>query len=176
MPVTVDPSLFSFSDPRFDGWDVDPQFRVQTRDTHLATEALVAAAPRLMNVGFSGREWDSPRQALRESDYTPNFVHDVRSDDRGVTISADTKSALTAEMAATMIAILLEELNARGVDGVLTFDHPEGITPADSQQTSPRPPPCRCTPGPDTLDPGPGGYFCPDCGGGVLRNNGGPWA
>lgn len=176
MPVTQDPNLFSTENPDYDedGWEDDPRFLVKTNDLKAATAALEAAAPRLMLVGASGRVWDDPTNAALEWDYTPNYVSGVRVDERGVSIWADTKSTTTPQMAAAMVAILIEELNARGVEGLLTGDG-ESSTLWDPSRAEARPPACRCVPGPHEIQPGPGGFFCPDCGGGVIRKNGDPW-
>jgi hypothetical protein len=176
MPITKDPNLFSTENPDFDedGWEDDPRFLVETEDVEAAAAALQAAASRLMRVAASGRVWADPRDAALAWDYTPNYVSDVEVTERGVSIWADTKSTTTPQMAAAMVDILLEELDARGVEGVLTGDG-KSTTLWDPSTAVVRPPACRCVPGPDQIQPGPGGFFCPDCGGGVIRKNGDPW-
>ena len=176
MPVTQDPNLFSTENPDYDedGWEDDPRFLVRTEDVEAAAAALEAAAPRLMLVGASGRLWDDATSAAKAWDYTPNYVSKVHVDERGVSLWLDCKSTTTPQMATAMVAVLLEELDARRVNGVLTGDG-ESSTLWDPSRAVARPAACRCVPGPSEIHPGPGGFFCPKCGGGVLQKNGDPW-
>ncbi|MBM6404798.1 hypothetical protein JQN72_11140 [Phycicoccus sp. CSK15P-2] len=175
MPVTRDPNLVSPEDPDYEfGWDEDPRFLIRTRDVEAAAAALAAAAPRLMLVDADGREWEAAEPATMVDAHTPSFVSDVEVVHDGVLVWADTKSATTSKMAEAMVRVIVEELEAHGVDGLVTSDGESSIL-WDPARARPHASACRCSPGPGELEAGPGGFFCPDCGGGVIDKNGEPW-
>lgn len=144
MPVTIDPDCFDPSPPYdpdpggfveddFDpsvltghyksGWEADPQFRVVTDTVERAADALLVAAERFMNVGYSGTEHDDLTTPRGDDDeYTPNSAF-VRVDSDAAYLTADTKGWLSHEMAATMKRILVEELTRAEVTALITADY-----------------------------------------------------
>lgn len=90
-----------------------------TAPTQLLVTALSAVAARMMTVGEDGREGydgDSPNEGDEEI-YTPNYVSDVRIDEQGsVGFYIDCKAGIEPPMAHRFRQILVEELQAHGVD------------------------------------------------------------
>ena len=103
------------------GWEAEPRFRVVTDTVERAADALLVAATRFMTVGMSGTEYGQS-QAPPPDEQTPSIAL-VTIDDEAAYIYADTSEWLSHEMAATMKAILVEELTRAGVTALVTADY-----------------------------------------------------
>lgn len=122
--VTVDPDIFDSQGERceeiFDGWEgPSPYFLVVSDETDKAAEALHVAVGRCMCVDGYGNELTAAEMATTW-EYTPNYYSPVYLTDRGPTAYLDTKGELPRAMAGTMLRILVEEVEARGITAYLT--------------------------------------------------------
>jgi hypothetical protein len=75
-----------------------------------AAAAIARVAPRLLNVDERGIEHPDSTTALASELYTPNYLHDILWCNRAVQVTLDTKGAISAPMARTMVAILTDAL------------------------------------------------------------------
>jgi hypothetical protein len=85
-----------------------------------AAAALARVAPRLLNVDDRGTEHTDYDSAATSDAYTPNFLHGVDWCDRGAQVMLDTKGAMSAPMARTMVAILRQALVEDRVPALMT--------------------------------------------------------
>jgi hypothetical protein len=116
--VTVAPHVLAQGEPFFkngqlDGWSSDPAFLILPGDTKAAVDAVVAAGRRFSFINEYGREVTED-DLNQNAYYTPSWVGAYHSK-VGVVLMADTKGDLPRAQGVTMIAILTEELSARGV-------------------------------------------------------------
>ncbi|WP_442545663.1 hypothetical protein ACSBOX_08845 [Arthrobacter sp. KN11-1C] len=122
--VTVDPDIFESQGERsegiFDGWEgPSPFFLVISDETDKAAEALHVAIGRCMRVDGNGNELSAAEMATT-GEYTANYCSPVSLTDRGPMASLDTNGELPRAMAETMLRILVEEVEARGITAYLT--------------------------------------------------------
>jgi hypothetical protein len=127
--VTVDPDIFDSQGERceeiFDGWEgPSPFFLVVSDETDKAAEALHVAVRRCLCVDGKGKEPTSAEMDSTSEYTTPNYYSPVYLTDRGPTAYLDTKGELPRAMAETMLRILLEEVEARGITAYLTTPPP----------------------------------------------------
>jgi hypothetical protein len=123
VPVTVARDIFDMQgDPHNgEGWEIEPTFLVVADDSSGAAAALQAAGRRFLAVNDRGEElldWE----AARAGDYrTPRNVSDVQIIGAGpAVLRVNTGGWLPTGMAARMLAILVEELEARAVTAHIT--------------------------------------------------------
>ena len=123
--VTVDPDVFAHGEPFHEdgevaGWSTSPAFLVLCDDLDLdrAAAAVHAAGQRFSFVNEHGLEFPPEEDDGRY--YNPSWVSDAYLTGSGVAIYADTKGDTTRRMGEAMIAILTEELTARGVTARIT--------------------------------------------------------
>ncbi|MCW2699464.1 MAG: hypothetical protein JWQ45_999 [Blastococcus sp.] len=117
MTVTVDDDVLAHGEPFYDsgvvtGWATSPAFLVTSDGADLGA-AVHAARERFHLVTEDGREIDEEENDGRC--YTPNRVSGVYLTDTSAAVLVDTKGDVTRLMGEAMIAILVEELTARGV-------------------------------------------------------------
>ncbi|MCZ9882718.1 hypothetical protein [Arthrobacter sp. B2a2-09] len=122
--VTVDPGIFDSQGERceeiFDGWEgPSPFFLVVSDETDKAAEALHVAIGRCMRVDGNGNELTAAQMATT-GEYTANYCSPVYLTDKGPMAYLDTKGDLPRAMAETMLRILVEEVEARGITAYLT--------------------------------------------------------
>ncbi|GAA4035491.1 hypothetical protein GCM10023063_19980 [Arthrobacter methylotrophus] len=122
--VTVDPDIFdsqgeAYPDP-LDGWEgPSPFLLVASDETDKAAEAPHVATGRCMRVDGKGNELTAAEMAST-GEYTANYCSPVYLTDRGLMAYLDTKGDLPRAMAETMLRILVEEVEARGITAYLT--------------------------------------------------------
>lgn len=113
-------SASSKAEFELEGWEIEPQFLVHSKNLDGAGLALQSAARRFMLVTYDRTEVDSVESAAMQDVYTPNGVSDVRIYDGGVMVRVNTKGELSEPMGAAMLHILVSELDGRGVDAHIT--------------------------------------------------------
>ncbi|MCX2750014.1 hypothetical protein OOZ51_19695 [Arthrobacter sp. MI7-26] len=126
--VTVDPDIFESQGERcegiFDGWEgPSPFFLVVSDETDKAAEALHVAIGRCMRVDGNGNGNGNELTAAEMAstgEYTANYCSPVYLTARGPMAYLDTKGELPRAMAETMLRILVEEVEARGITADLT--------------------------------------------------------
>lgn len=127
--MTFSPDIFdsqgeAYPDP-LDGWEgPSPFFLVVSDETDKAAEALHVAVGRCMRVDDKGNELTAAEMASTE-DYTANYCSPVYLTDTGPMAYLDTKGDLPRAMAETMLRILVEEAEARGITAYLTTPTPD---------------------------------------------------
>jgi hypothetical protein len=121
--VTVAPDILGPVDLDSDG-DFDGPgagcFTVLSPAPSAAAAAIARVAIRLLNVderGIEHPDWDAANDS---GFYTPNYLHGVGWCDRGVQVTLDTKGAMSAPMARTMVAILSRALVENRVPALIT--------------------------------------------------------
>jgi hypothetical protein len=132
MTVTVAEDVLAQGEPFYEdgvvvGWSTSPAFVVTSQDGALGA-AVHAAGSRFYLVDEHGREIDEEENDGRY--YTPNWVSDVYLTDTGAVVLVDTKGDVTRLMGEAMIAILIEELTARGVSAHIG-PVPRGYVPGE---------------------------------------------
>jgi hypothetical protein len=114
MMIEVDPRVFGDRD---DDWgSYENVIIVGPSDLAAAVRALAQAGDRFYSIAEDGREL-TPEEADAEAGeiYTPNYVSDIRMAARGPWCYVDCKGAISPPMRERMIAVLVEELERRGV-------------------------------------------------------------
>ena len=116
--VTVDRDVFAHGEPWYEdgelaGWSTSPAFLVVCDDLERGAAALHAAGQRMYYVNEHGQEFPAEEDDGRY--YNPSWISDVYLTGTGAAIYVDTKGDTTRRMGEAMIAILIEELTARGV-------------------------------------------------------------
>ena len=130
--VTVADDVLAQGEPFYEdgvvmGWSTSPAFVVTSEDAALGA-AVHAAGQRFYLVNEDGREIDQSENDGRY--YTPNWVSDVYLTHSGAVLFVDTKGDVTRLMGEAMIAILVEELTARGVSAHIG-PVPRGFVPGE---------------------------------------------
>ncbi|MGY3378839.1 hypothetical protein ACVWYS_000796 [Arthrobacter sp. TE12231] len=122
--VTVDPDIFdsqgeAYEEPLDGWWGPSPFFLVISEETDKAAEALHVAVGRCMRVDGNGNELTAAEMAVT-GEYTANYYSPVYLTGDGPVAYLDTKGELPRAMAETMLRILVEEVQARGITAYLT--------------------------------------------------------
>jgi hypothetical protein len=103
-----------------EGWSNSPAFLVVSDETDAATAALIEAGERLMRVDGYGNEVE-PWQLTAGAWETPSFVSDIILTDRGPAVCVDTSGELPRPQGERMLRIIVEELEQRGVSGLIVY-------------------------------------------------------
>ncbi len=106
-----------------DYWETDPAFRVTSSDTAGAAAALRAASARFSSIDESGNELE-PWEVVQSEAYTPNYVSTVYVVPGGLMLWADTKGELGRAMGRAMVDVLVQELQAGGVEARVSRPEP----------------------------------------------------
>ena len=122
--VTVDPDIFNsqgepYLEPLDGWWGPSPFFLVISDEIDKAAEALHVAIGRCMRVDGNGNELTAAQMATT-GEYTANYCSPVYLTERGPLAYLDTNGELPRAMAETMLRILVEEVEARGITAYLT--------------------------------------------------------
>jgi hypothetical protein len=121
--VTVAPDVLGpvplDSDASFDGPGAGC-FTVLSPVPAQAAAAIARVAPQLLNVDDRGVEHPDSDAAEASGAYTPNYLHDIRWCDRAAQVMLDTKGAISAPMARTMVAILTDALIDHAVPALIS--------------------------------------------------------
>jgi hypothetical protein len=103
-----------------EGWEIEPTFLVISDDSDGAAAALQAAGRRFLAVNDRGDELPDWQAARAWDNLTPSNVSNVQIIDAGPVLRVNTGGWLPTGMAARMLAILVEELEARAVTAHIT--------------------------------------------------------
>jgi hypothetical protein len=122
VPVTIARDIFDMQGDPYngEGWEIEPAFLVVSDDSDGAAAALQAAGRRFLAVNDRGEElldWEAARAG---DSSTPSNVSDVQILDAGPVLRVNTGGWLPTGMAARMLGILVEELQARAVTAHIT--------------------------------------------------------
>jgi hypothetical protein len=121
VPVTIAREVFDMQgEYNGKGWEIEPTFLVVSDDSDGAAASLQAAGRRFLAVNDRGEElldWEAARAGDRS---TPSNVSSVQIIDAGLVLRVNTSGWLPVAMAARMLSILVEELEARAVAGLIT--------------------------------------------------------
>lgn len=122
VPVTVTRDIFDMQGDPYngEGWEIEPTFLVASEDLDGAGAALQAAGKRFLTVNERGEELLDSEASRSGDSHTPNSVSGVSLIDAGLVLRVNTKGWLSKGMAARMLSILVEELNARAVNALVT--------------------------------------------------------
>lgn len=97
-----------------EGWTGGAAFLISPGDSEAAIEAVRAAAKRFMMIDEHGHEM-TQKEFERSDAYSPNYVGGYRTD-AALTLYPDTKGELPRVQGETMLRVLVQELEAHGVD------------------------------------------------------------
>jgi hypothetical protein len=121
VPVTIARDVFDMQGAyNGEGWEIEPTFLVVSDDSGGAAASLQAAGRRFLTVNDRGEEllvWEAARAADKS---TPSNVSSVQIIDAGLVLRVNTSGWLPKGMAARMLGILVEELEARAVAALIT--------------------------------------------------------
>jgi len=121
-----------------------PAFLVHVHDVQTAAAAVHAASLRMINIDENGDELE-PWADTGET-YTPNHVSRVHVAPPGPWVTVDSQGVFYPAMVRAMIAVLVEELQRRDVDGVVD-DLPRDLE-GDPWEPPPSPAPPAAPDGP----------------------------
>jgi hypothetical protein len=126
-----------YEDGRVAGWSSSPAFLIAADDADRCAAAVHAAGQRFYLINEHGREISDDEIDVGWN--TPSWVSDVYLTDAGAVLFVDTKGDLTRLMGDAMVAVLVEELTARGVNAHIAA-LPRGFDPGERLWAPPAPP------------------------------------